>query len=266
MTGHVRQTELYPAIDLLDGSCVRLAQGDYDRKTVYSADPHEVVQGFIDAGTLWVHIVDLNAARGDAVGNRAVISKLTELASSASVHIETGGGVRTVADAAALFQAGVSRVIVGTAAVKRPEVMAEMVSIGGGEVAVGLDAHWRDDMWNVAVQGWTEVSGQSLFEVLAQAVDHGAHAVIATDIARDGMLTGPATQLYRDLLQFSTERTDSRLAVIASGGVAGPHDVLELAQLEGLAGVIAGRAIYEGRLNVADAVRLCRLPLRKESQ
>jgi phosphoribosylformimino-5-aminoimidazole carboxamide ribotide isomerase len=252
-------TELYPAIDLLDGKCVRLAQGDYDRKTEYSAHPEEVVAQFIAAGAIWVHIVDLNAARGQGPINRSVISALTEQAARSEVRIETGGGVRSLEDASALFDAGVSRVIVGTAAVRSPDVISQIASLHAGEVAVGLDAHLSvSGTWDVAVQGWTESTGLSLSEVLQRSIDNGASGVIATDISRDGMLTGPATQLYIDILDFAAEREYRSLAVIASGGVAGPHDVSALAQLNGLAGIIAGKAIYEGLLDVAHGVAICR--------
>jgi phosphoribosylformimino-5-aminoimidazole carboxamide ribotide isomerase len=252
-------TELYPAIDLLDGACVRLAQGDYTRKTVYSSDPVEVIEQFIDAGALWVHIVDLNAARGEGPQNRQLISTLTARAHRSSVRVETGGGVRSAADAAALFDAGVARVVVGTAAVRQPQVIDEIAALQAGDVAVGLDAHLSEaGLWQVAVQGWTESTGLSLFDVLARSLDSGASAVIATDISRDGMLTGPAIQLYVDLISFAAQSVLPSVAIIASGGISGPDDVSALAQLGGLAGVIAGRAIYEGLLDVAQGVELCR--------
>jgi phosphoribosylformimino-5-aminoimidazole carboxamide ribotide isomerase len=254
-----RPTELYPAIDLLDGACVRLAQGDYERKTVYSSDPVEVVAGFIAAGASWIHIVDLNAARGQGPQNRKTIATLTEQARRADVRVQTGGGVRSSSDAAGLFDAGVARVIVGTAAVKQPQVVSDIAALNAGEVAVGIDAHLAaNGVWEVAVQGWTESTGRSLFDVLGASIANGATAVIATDIARDGMLTGPATQLYLDLIAFAATSAQPGLSIIASGGISGPDDVAALANIPGLAGVIAGRAIYEGLLDVAVGVELCR--------
>lgn len=262
-----RTCELFPAIDLLDGNFVRLAQGDYERRTIYGDRPELVVEQFIQAGALWVHVVDLNGARGEGPVNRDLIGRLTSVASGGGAKIQTGGGVRTREDAAALFEAGVSRVVVGTAAVKNPTVIAEIASLRGGEIAVGLDAHLRDPgvdgahqaygQWEVAVQGWTESSGQTLFGVLESAIRHGANAVVATDIARDGMLTGPSISLYADLLRFRSD-TLTKFDVIASGGVSGIDDVALLAAMPGLDGVIAGRAIYDGLLDVEDAVRVCR--------
>jgi phosphoribosylformimino-5-aminoimidazole carboxamide ribotide isomerase len=252
-------TELFPAIDLLDGSYVRLSQGDYGRSTVYGNDPGEIVAQFISAGAHWIHVVDLNAARGDGPVNRAVISTLATQCSTAGVKLQTGGGVRSVNDAHALFDSGVSRVVVGTAAVRQPSVISDITqACPGGLVAVGLDAHLQPNgSWDVAVQGWTQASGKLLFDVLEESIANGATAVVATDIARDGMLTGPATQLYVDILKFAVT-WNIALDVIASGGVSGPKDVSDLAALSGLAGVIAGRAIYEGHLDVAEGVQICR--------
>jgi phosphoribosylformimino-5-aminoimidazole carboxamide ribotide isomerase len=246
--------ELFPAIDLRGGHAVRLAQGDYARQTTYSSDPIAVAESFVAAGARWVHVVDLDAARGDGPLNRSVIAKIAESLGRTGVKVQTGGGVRSTADALELFAAGVARVVIGTAAVRRPEIISEVVSQLPFicQVAVGLDAHLRSGgVWEVAVQGWTEATGLDLFDVLSRAETDGAHAVIATDISRDGMLTGPATELYKDLL------ARTKLEVIASGGVATPDDVSMLAGLHGLAGVIAGRAIYEGHLDVADGVRRC---------
>jgi phosphoribosylformimino-5-aminoimidazole carboxamide ribotide isomerase len=259
---HLHRPELYPAIDLLDGSCVRLAQGDYGRSTVYGSDPVEVALRFIDAGTAWVHIVDLNAARGDGPVNRRLIAAVATACAERGVSVQTGGGVRSVEDAAALFDAGVRRVVVGTAAVKRPGVVAEIVALQAGAVAVGLDAHGREPVdgvpsrWDVAVQGWTESSGQDLFDVLDIAVSNGATAVVATDISRDGMLTGPAIPLYARLVDHL--RADGLCEVIASGGVSSLDDVVTLAQMPDIGGVIAGRAIYEGLLDVRAGVNVCR--------
>jgi phosphoribosylformimino-5-aminoimidazole carboxamide ribotide isomerase len=250
--------ELFPAIDLLDGRCVRLSQGDYGRSTVYGDDPVAMAEAFIAAGAIWVHIVDLDAAKGLGPVNRPLIAAVAKRCGESNVRIQTGGGVRSVADAAELFDAGVSRVVIGTAAVKTPAVVAEAVALKAGEVAVGIDAHrTTDGMWEAAVQGWTESSGLDLFHVLSTAVTNGATAVVATDISRDGMLTGPAIELYRDLLAFRGSVAPS-LQVVASGGLSSLADVVELADMDGLAGVIAGRAIYEGLLDVADGVAACR--------
>jgi phosphoribosylformimino-5-aminoimidazole carboxamide ribotide isomerase len=248
--------ELFPAIDLLDGSVVRLQQGDYDRSTHYGSDPFEIVDRFLSAGARWIHLVDLNAARGDGPANRALIASIVARTEGA-VWIQTGGGVRSVDDARALFESGVRRVVVGTAAVRNPRVVADIARLDSGQVAVGLDAHRGEGNWEVAVQGWTQSSGRGLLDVLDEALSNGAAAVVATDIARDGMLSGPSVELYELLLEH---RRVSRLSfdVVASGGVSGIDDVAALAAMDGLDGVIAGRAIYEGLLDVEAAVRVCR--------
>lgn len=245
--------ELFPAIDIRGGRCVRLRQGDYAQETVYGDDPVQVARGFIDAGSLWVHVVDLDAARSGDPVNRPTVAAIAALASSRGVSVQTGGGVRSVDAAAALFDAGVARVVVGTAAVERPEVVADIAALGRGAVAVGLDAHGHaDGRYEVAVHGWTAGSGLDLFDVLRRLEDAGAQAVVATEIGRDGMLTGPDLALYSSLLQ----RT--KLAVVASGGVSSLDDLRALHALGGLEGAIAGKAIYEARFTVADAIAACR--------
>jgi phosphoribosylformimino-5-aminoimidazole carboxamide ribotide isomerase len=249
-------TELFPAIDLRGGRCVRLLQGDYERETTYGDDPLAVATGFIDAGAAWLHVVDLDAARGEGPVNRGVVTAMASLAADRNVRLQTGGGVRTVDDARALFDAGVSRVVVGTAAVRDPHVVAKMSALGTGAVAVGLDVHLSTDdsgkeRFEVAVQGWTQSSGLDMFDVLHRLETSGASGVVATDISRDGMLTGPSIELYEAL-------RSSKLGVIASGGVSSLHDLQTLCDLAFLEGIIAGKAIYEGRIDVAESVALCR--------
>jgi phosphoribosylformimino-5-aminoimidazole carboxamide ribotide isomerase len=249
-------TELFPAIDLRGGRCVRLLQGDYARETVYGDDPLAVATGFILAGVSWVHVVDLDAARGDGPVNRGVVSALAALAAEHSVRLQTGGGVRTVDDARALFDAGVTRVVIGTAAVRDPDVVGKISSLDAGAVAVGLDVHLSTDdsgkpRFDVAVQGWTQSSGLDMFDVLRRLEASGASAVVATDISRDGMLTGPSIELYEAL-------RSTNLGVVASGGVSSLDDLEALHDLGFLEGIIAGKAIYEGRINVAESVAVCR--------
>ncbi len=248
--------ELFPAIDLRGGRCVRLAQGDYARETIYGDDAIALAGSFIAAGSRWVHVVDLDAARGDGPVNRPVVSAIAAEASKSDVRVQTGGGVRTVDDARALFDAGVSRVVIGTAAVRNPEVVGLVAEMGRGDVAVGLDVHLSTDeqgrrRFVVAVQGWTESSGLDMFDVLARLRDSGAAAVVATDISRDGMLTGPSIELYESL-------RDCGMNVVASGGVSSLHDLVQLRQLNFLEGAIAGKAIYEGVFPVDEAVLVCR--------
>lgn len=234
-------TELFPAIDLRGGRVVRLRQGDYADETVYGDDPLAVATSFVEQGARWVHVVDLDAARSGDPMNRPVIATIaTRLAGRA--RIQTGGGVRSVADARSLADAGVARVVMGSAAVASPELVAEVSAIV--PVAVGLDHRAGE----IAVHGWTEGSGRDLYEVITWFPT--AAAFVVTDIARDGMLAGPDVDGLRDLA------TRTAIPVVASGGVSSLDDVRALATIPGLHGVITGKAIYEGRFTVADAVHV----------
>ena len=235
--------DLYPAIDLRGGRVVRLLQGDYDRETVYGDDPVAVARSFADDGATWVHIVDLDAARSGDPVNRPVIRRMAE-----SLHgrasVQTGGGVRSAADARELAAAGVARVVMGSAAVTRPELVTEVSDVV--PVAVGLDHRAGE----IAVHGWTEGSGLRLDEALD--LFPSAAAFVITDISRDGMLAGPDV----DGLAAAARRTT--VPVIASGGVSSLDDVRRLSEIPSLSGVITGKAIYEGRFTVRDAVDLLR--------
>jgi len=234
-----RRVELYPAIDLLDGRVVRLQQGDYDQSTVYGHDAVSVARSFADQGAPWIHVVDLDAARTGSPRNRAVVAAIAA-AVDGRARVQTGGGVRTVADAEALAEVGVARVVMGSAAVNTPELVAEAAQLVA--VAVGLD-HRNGEL---AVHGWTEGSGVQLFAALAWFPD--AAAFVITDIGRDGMLQGP------DVEGLRAAAAATSIPVIASGGVATLADVAALGQVPGIAGVITGKALYEGRFTVAQAV------------
>jgi phosphoribosylformimino-5-aminoimidazole carboxamide ribotide isomerase len=242
--------DLYPAIDLRGGRCVRLVEGDFGRETVYGDDPVAVARAFQAAGARWIHVVDLDAARTGEPANRAVVAAIAAaVAGGGGVHIQTGGGVRSVAAAAELFAAGVARVVVGTAAVERPELVAEIAARWPGGVAVGLDH--RDG--ELRVRGWAEGGGRRVEEVVPEVMAAGAAVVIVTDISRDGRLAGP------DVAGLSALLARTGAPIIASGGVRDVADVRALSEVQGsdggrLAGVIAGTAIYEGRLEVAVAL------------
>lgn len=233
-------TDLYPAIDLRAGKVVRLAQGDFERQTVYGDDPVEVASRFADAGARWVHVVDLDAARSGEATNRAIVAAVA-CALAGRANVQAGGGVRSVADAEELAAAGVARVVMGSVALEHPGVVAEVAAVV--PVAVGLDH--RDG--RLAMRGWTHDSGARLADALGWFPD--ADAFVVTDIDRDGMLGGP------DLGGLRAVAAVAPAPVIASGGVAGIDDVLALAGIENISGVIAGRAIYEGRFGVAAALR-----------
>jgi phosphoribosylformimino-5-aminoimidazole carboxamide ribotide isomerase len=231
--------ELYPAIDLRDGRVVRLTKGDYAQQTVYGDDPVVVAVGFVEEGATWIHVVDLDAARtGDPV-NRAVVGRIAS-ALAGRCRLQTGGGVRTLSDVEALADAGVTRVVMGSAAVRDPELVAAASAIM--PVAVGLDH--RDG--ELAVHGWTEGSGVRLAEALRSFPS--AAAFVITDIARDGMLVGP------DVEGLAAAASATEIPVIASGGVASLADLAVLAGVAGLAGAITGKALYEGRFTVAEAL------------
>lgn len=232
--------DLYPAIDVRGGRVVRLTQGDYAAETVYGDDPVAVATAFADAGAPWVHVVDLDAARSGGPVNRPVV-RLIAAALRGRARLQNGGGVRSIADARDLADAGVDRVVMGSAALRDPELVARVSEVV--PVAVGLDH--RDG--ELAVHGWTEGSGVAMTEALG--LFPSAAAFVITDISRDGMLAGP------DIDGLAVAVAATRIPVIASGGVSSLDDVVALAAIEGLGGVITGKALYEGRFTVADAMR-----------
>ena len=232
--------DLYPAIDLLGGRVVRLQQGDYDQQTIYGTDPVAVARAFADGGAVWIHVVDLDAARGGLPVNRAVVAAIAA-AVAGSAKVQTGGGVRSVGDAQSLADAGVARVVMGSAAVARPSLVEQATRVV--DVAVGLD-HRNGE---VAVHGWMESSGVQLAEALGWFPT--AAAFVITDISRDGMLVGP------DVDGLTAAARSTTIPVIASGGVASLADLRVLRGVPGVAGVIIGKALYEGRFTVAEALR-----------
>jgi phosphoribosylformimino-5-aminoimidazole carboxamide ribotide isomerase len=240
--------DLFPSIDLRAGRVVRLARGDYDQQTVYDDDPVAVARRFDAAGARWIHVVDLDAALGGGNPNLSVIEAIC---ANVGTRVQTGGGIRTVADASERFAAGVTRVVVGSAAVEHPEVVTELSSLHPGQVAVGLDARGRD----VAIHGWTDATGLDLVRLAERFDVPGVGALIVTDITRDGMLAGPA------LDQLGAVVAAVAVPVIASGGVATTDDLRALAAfaVEGkrLAGAIVGRAIYENRFTVEEGIAAC---------
>ncbi len=239
--------DLYPAIDLREGRCVRLYQGDFARETVYGDDPVAQALAFAADGAPWIHVVDLDAARTGDPRNREIVSAI---AAAVDVPVQTGGGVRDDAAADALLSSGVRRVVVGTAALDDPDWVRRLAARHPGRVAVGLDARGRD----VAVRGWVEGSGCDLVEVARQFDDAGIAALVVTEIGRDGTFEGPALDQLSDVLAATT------VDVVASGGVGSLDDLRTLAALEvdgrRLAGAIVGRALYEGAFLLSDAVEV----------
>jgi phosphoribosylformimino-5-aminoimidazole carboxamide ribotide isomerase len=230
--------QLFPAIDLRGGRVVRLQQGDYDQETVYGDDPVAVARAFEAAGAPWIHVVDLDAARR-AGSNRAVV---VDVAHAVSVPVQTGGGVRD----GSLLDEGVARVVVGSAAVEDPELVRRLASEYPDRVAVGLDH--RDG--EVRVRGWEQGSGRNLLDLVEELALPGVGAFVITDISRDAMLGGP------DVKGLTTVRQRTAVPVIASGGVGSIADITALRDT-GVAGVIVGKAIYEKRFTVEEAVAAC---------
>ena len=235
---------LYPAIDIRDGRCVRLHQGDYAQETVYDADPVAVARAFDAAGVGWIHVVDLDAARTGEQTSRALVA---QIAGEVSARVETGGGVRTERDVDELVDLGIARVVLGTAAMADPDLVRRAATRHPGAVAVGLDTRHGE----VAVHGWTESTGEQLDAVVPRFEDAGVAALIVTEISRDATLAGPDVDAYERLT------ASTRLPVVASGGVGTLEHLRALARLP-LEGVIVGKAIYERRFTVEDALAALR--------
>ncbi len=235
---------LYPAIDLKDGACVRLRRGAMDDATVYSDDPGAQARAWQDAGCQWLHVVDLNGA---FAGRSVNVPAVEAILAAAAVPVQLGGGIRDMAGVERWLQAGVQRVILGSAAVKTPELVHESCRAFPGRIAIGIDA--RDGF--VATEGWAETSAVSAAELALRFEDAGVAAVIYTDIGRDGMLAG------LNLEQTFALAARLRTPVIASGGVGSLADLQALREQapDGVAGVIVGRALYDGRVGVAAALR-----------
>lgn len=234
---------IYPAIDLKDGKCVRLLKGDFDKKTVYSEDPVSTAQKWQSSGADWLHIVDLDGARSGAALNRPVIKNICR---NIHMNVQTGGGVRTMKDIDELIDCGAARVILGTAAVRNFGLVTEAVKKYGDKIAVGIDA--KDGY--AATDGWEEVSRLRAVDFAKKAEAAGVKTIIYTDIATDGALSGPNIPAMLEMV------SSTNLNVIASGGVSSIDDIRKLIET-GVEGAITGRAIYEGRLNLKDAVNLC---------
>lgn len=236
---------LYPAIDLKDGQCVRLVKGDMDAATVFSDDPGAQARHFAESGFAWIHVVDLNGAfAGRPVNAEAVDSIL----SHASIPVQLGGGIRDMGTIADWLARGVARVILGTIALRDPELVRAACREYPGRVAVGIDARGG----RVAVEGWAETSDTSALDLARVFEDAGAAAIIYTDIDRDGALAGPNVAATAALARQITT------PVIASGGVSGQDDLQALKAVEdaGIEGVICGRALYDGRIEAAAALAL----------
>ena len=233
---------ILPAIDLLSGKCVRLKQGKYDDVTIYSDDPLSVAKNFASLGSKWIHIVDLDAAKSGVPTNYEIVK---ELACKTRLLVETGGGIRNMETLEKwINEYGVKRCVLGTSAIKDKEFTKEALQKYPDSIAIGIDAHDGE----VAVDGWTKGGGVKATDFALQMVSLGAKTIIFTDISRDGMLTGPAFDATKELVQ------KTGIDIIASGGIGSDEDVIHIKD-SGCAGVIVGKAIYEGKVDLEKCLR-----------
>ena len=236
--------QIIPAIDILGGHVVRLRQGSFDEVTIYNADPLDQAKRWIAAGAEIIHVVDLDGA---VTGEPTNIAIVEAIARAVDVPVQVGGGIRSLETLERLYDAGVARTVLGTALVNDPELVAAACERFPGIVA-GIDA--RDGL--VAIEGWKQGTARRVADVIAEMAVLGVRRLVYTDISLDGMQTGPNLAAYRDLVA-STD-----IAVIASGGVSTIDDIRALRAVDGLEGVIAGRALYEGTLDLSEAIEVAR--------
>jgi phosphoribosylformimino-5-aminoimidazole carboxamide ribotide isomerase len=235
--------EIIPAIDIIDGKCVRLSQGDYDRKTVYNDDPLEVARMFEDAGIRRLHLVDLDGAKAHQIVNQKVLERI---ANNTKLVIDFGGGLKSDNDLEIAFNSGAAMVTGGSIAVKSPEIFLSWIEkFGADRIILGADA--KNGM--IAVGGWQEATELPILDFIGSYIKKGIHKVISTDISRDGMLSGPSIDLYKQIIDKFP-----KLELIASGGIATMQDIIELDEM-GVPGVITGKAIYEGRISFNEIER-----------
>jgi phosphoribosylformimino-5-aminoimidazole carboxamide ribotide isomerase len=234
---------LYPAIDMRGGKCVRLLQGDYNQETVYGDSPFDMAKQFADQGAKWIHMVDLDGAKdGEKVNHNHVLRVAKDL----PAKVQIGGGIRSMGDVSFYLDAGVDRVILGSAAVSNPEFVRDALKrYGGSKIAIGLDA--RDGY--VATEGWLETSHIRAVDLAKRLVEEGAETFIFTDISKDGMLQGPNVEAIGELARITGKE------VIASGGVSSLDDLVSLKKdVRNIAGAIIGKALYTGRFTLSDAL------------
>ncbi|MEJ9211214.1 1-(5-phosphoribosyl)-5-[(5-phosphoribosylamino)methylideneamino]imidazole-4-carboxamide isomerase [Bacillus smithii] len=234
---------IYPAIDMRGGKCVRLLQGDYDKETIYGDSPFEMAKKFVDQGAAWIHMVDLDGAKdGMRINDRYVL----EAAQKLPAKVQVGGGIRSEQDVIHYLENGVDRVIIGSMAVSNPDLVLELVRTYGSQIAVGLDA--KDGY--VAVHGWLETSKIKAVELGKRLAEGGVETFIFTDIATDGMLSGPNIEAALELAKATGKQ------VIASGGVRSLSDLqaLKAYENEGVSGAIVGKAIYTGQFSLQEAL------------
>lgn len=236
--------KLIPAIDIIEGKCVRLAKGNYQQKTIYNSNPLEVAKQFEDAGLQYCHVVDLDGAKANSIQN---LKTLETIANKTNLQIDFGGGIKQKKDVENAFSAGAKQVTVGSLAAKQPELFVEwLTEFGSEQLILGADAK----QGKIATMGWQTTTSLLVIDFIKNFAKRGAQQVICTDIDKDGMLGGPSIALYKQILQ------EAPVQLIASGGVTTMKDV-ELVEKIGCAGVIIGKAIYEGKITLKELSKKC---------
>ncbi|UCA62246.1 1-(5-phosphoribosyl)-5-[(5-phosphoribosylamino)methylideneamino]imidazole-4-carboxamide isomerase [Chryseobacterium rhizoplanae] len=229
--------KIIPAIDIIDGKCVRLSKGDYSTKKIYNEDPLEVAREFEDFGIQFLHLVDLDGAKSKHIVNQKV---LENIAKSTSLHIDFGGGLKTSEDIEAAFNSGAKQITLGSIAVQDPDFCFKMIGKYGPEkIILGADCENR----KIKTSGWLEESDNDIIDFILEYQNKGIQTTICTDISKDGMLEGPSTGLYIEILHKTS------LHLVASGGISGINDVYKMKEI-GCSGTIIGKAIYEGKISL----------------
>jgi len=238
--------EIFPAIDLKNGQCVRLTQGNFGTAKIYETDPLKQARTFADAGAQWLHVVDLDGAK---TGEMRQFDIIENLAKQTQLKIQTGGGIRDAKTINNLLKLGVRRVVIGSLAVKNKALVQEWINeFGPQHIVLAFDVKFNECQPEVLTQGWQSESRQLLWDVLDAYEESGLTHILCTDISRDGMMTGTNVVLYQSIRQHAP-----KLVILASGGVSGIEDLLTLANVP-VAGAIVGKAIYEGRIDLAAAL------------
>lgn len=243
---------IIPAIDIIEGKCVRLSKGDYNTKKIYNENPLEVAKNFEAHGIQYLHLVDLDGAKSKHIVNHKI---LEDIASKTSLKVDFGGGLKTDKDLQIAFECGAQQITGGSIAVKDPDIFKSWIQkFGSDKIILGADANNE----KIAVSGWQEESNKELIPFIQEYQEEGINYVICTDISKDGMLEGPSFDLYRRILE-ETSSEDKKLKLIASGGISTFSELPELAEL-GCEGTIIGKAIYEGRIKMKELERFIIAP------
>lgn len=235
---------VYPAIDIRDGKVVRLVEGDFSRETIFDADPVDAAKRWQDQGAPWIHIVDLDGARDGVRANQEAIGRIRK---AVSAQLQLGGGMRDMEALHAAHDAGIDRMVIGSAAISNPEFIAEALAVFGSGIALGLDA--RDGM--VATRGWIEQTAIPAIDVARRVSNEGVEHIVYTDIGRDGRLKGPNLDGLREMIELGSTK------IIASGGIGGLDDIANVARL-GASGAIVGAALYQRRFSLVAALTVAR--------